>query len=136
MIKTETEPHLRLMLVEVRLFFIYWESGYSLPDQANCATNVRQTFRTPPSSWLFVFLSPLECAQPLFSIYRGLVNHVDGFLRDGVKGGYRLGIGLKGALCDDQVGELGGDVDVGSLQRASLERAAPTRAGHAHRGKA
>jgi hypothetical protein len=115
LIKTEKEPHLRLMLVEVRLFFIYWESGYSLPDQANCATNVRQTFRTPPSSWLFVFLSPLECAQPLFSICRGLVNHVDGFLRDGVKGGYRLGVGLKGALRNDQVGELGGDVDVGSL---------------------
>jgi len=101
--------------MEVGFFFMCWRGGYSLPDQTNCATNVRQTFRTPPSSWLFVFLSPLECAQPLFSICRGLVNHVDGFLRDGVKGGYRLGVGLKGALRNDQVGELGGDVDVGSL---------------------
>jgi hypothetical protein len=32
-----------------------------------------------------------------------LVNHVDGFLGYGVESGYSLGIGLEGALSNDQV---------------------------------
>ena len=46
----------------------------------------------------------------------GLVDHVDGFLSDGVEGGNGLGIGLESPLRNDQVGELGGDVDVGHLE--------------------
>jgi hypothetical protein len=48
------------------------------------------------------------------------VNHVDGFLGDGVEGGNGLGVGFKTALSNDQVGKLGGDVDVGLLKRRAL----------------
>ena len=34
---------------------------------------------------------------------RNLVNHVNGFLRDGVEGGYRLRTGLESALRDDKI---------------------------------
>src|SRR5580658_10285786 len=53
------------------------------------------------------------------------VNHVDGFLRDGVEGGHGLRVRLKGALRDDEVRELGGDVHVRFLERSILQRAQP-----------
>ena len=65
-----------------------------------------------------------------------LVNHVDGFLGDGIEGGDRLRVGFKGALGDDQVREFGGDVDVRGFQRTAFDRAAAARASHAYRGNA
>ena len=44
-----------------------------------------------------------------------LVNHVDGFLRGLIEGGYRLRIGLEGALRDNEGRKLGGDVHIGRL---------------------
>ena len=44
---------------------------------------------------------------------------VDGVLRNLIEGCDRLGIGLKGALRHNQIGEFGGDIDVGQFQRSA-----------------
>lgn len=44
------------------------------------------------------------------------MNHVDGFLGDGVEGGYGLRVGFKRTLRDDQIGEFGRDIHVRALQ--------------------
>ena len=46
---------------------------------------------------------------------------------NGVEGGNRFRVGLKGPLRNDQIGEFGGNVDVRGLQRASLHGAKPAR---------
>ena len=62
------------------------------------------------------------------------MDHVDRFLGDGVEGGNGFGVGFEPALGDDQVGELGGDVDVGLLQRRTLNGGQPVGAGDADGG--
>src|SRR5690606_20411264 len=57
--------------------------------------------------------------------------HVDGGLHDGAFGGDRLGVRLVVALRLDQLHQLGGQVDVGFLQGASLNGPEGTGLGHA-----
>jgi hypothetical protein len=50
-----------------------------------------------------------------FSVVRekaGSVNHVDGFLRNGIECGHGLGVSFECALRNDQVGEFSGDIHV------------------------
>ena len=56
-----------------------------------------------------------ESALALRKRILALVNHVDGFLSRLIEGGYRLRIGLEGALRDNEGRKLGGDVHIGRL---------------------
>src|SRR3954469_23356444 len=60
---------------------------------------------------------------------------VDQVLQDLVGGGDHAAVGLEAALGDDEAGELLGEVDVGHLQSAGVEHAAPTDAGQADGGR-
>src|SRR3954449_5012858 len=61
---------------------------------------------------------------------------VDQVLEDLVGARDHAAVGLEAALGDDQPGELLGEVDVGHLQSAGVEHAAPTDAGEADGGRA
>ena len=56
-----------------------------------------------------------------------LMDHVDGFLGDGVEGGDGLCVRFKASLHNDQVRELGRDVDVRTLKGSILKCAEPIR---------
>lgn len=58
----------------------------------------------------------------------------NGVLRDLVEGGNALRIRLEATLSHDQIGELGGDVDIGQLQRAARQGSTATRVGSANDG--
>ena len=55
----------------------------------------------------------------IFESVRILMHHVDGVLLNGVEGGYRFRVGLEGALRNNQIGKLGGDIHVRCLEGAS-----------------
>ena len=67
--------------------------------------------------------SSLLSDQPVIRTKRFLLFQRDGVLSDLIEGGDGFGIGFEAALSDDQVGEFGGDVDVGQFERAAGERA-------------
>ena len=64
-----------------------------------------------------------------------LLQHCDGRLRDLVERGNRLGIGRVSLLRHDQLGELGSDIHVGLLYRATNYGAPPASSGNAHHGR-
>src|SRR5699024_10654804 len=66
----------------------------------------------------------------------GLALDVDQVLEDLVAGGDHLRVRLETALGDDQVGELGTEVDVAHLECAAVHRAAATGGGDADLGQA
>lgn len=55
----------------------------------------------PPQAPVRASAAATHCR--LIRLKSALMNHVDGFLGHGIKRGHRLGIGLEGALGDDQV---------------------------------